>query len=59
MTNSVKGFEVLTEVISPENVQTMAELIALKETKALTAYSGCFILKIHRSSFTISPTEET
>lgn len=48
MTKSVKGFEVLTEVISPENVQDMAELIALKETKALTAYSGCFILKIHR-----------
>lgn len=35
-----RGFEVLREVISPENVQVMAELITIKQTKVLIGYIG-------------------
>lgn len=35
-----RGFEVLREVISPENVQGMAELITIKQTKVLIGYIG-------------------
>lgn len=48
MTKSTKGFKVFEEAISPENVQEMAELLAVKETKMLTAFSGTFIGGIHR-----------
>ena len=33
-----RDFKVLTEKISPDNVAVMAELIAMRETKALIGY---------------------
>ena len=35
-----RDFMVLREVISPENVQVMAELITIKQTKVLIGYIG-------------------
>lgn len=35
-----KGFRVLRDIISPENVQEMAELITVKQTKCLIGYIG-------------------
>lgn len=35
-----RNFRVLREVISPENVQVMAELITIKQTKVLIGYIG-------------------
>lgn len=35
-----RDFKVLGEVISPENVQVMAELITIKQTKVLIGYIG-------------------
>jgi DNA-directed RNA polymerase specialized sigma24 family protein len=41
MTKAVeRNFKVLGEVISPENVQVMAELITIKQTKVLIGYIG-------------------
>lgn len=41
MVNAVeRDFKVLREVISPENVQVMAELITIKQTKVLIGYIG-------------------
>lgn len=42
-----RGFEVLREVISPENVQVMAELITIKQTKVLIGYIGENAIKAH------------
>lgn len=44
-------FKVLTEVISPDNVLKMAELLALKETKWLTGYAGDFAIKINHKLY--------
>ncbi len=33
-------YKVLTEKISPDNVAVMAELIAMRETRALIGYMG-------------------
>ncbi len=33
-----RNFKMLREVISPENVQVMAELITIKQTKVLMLY---------------------
>ena len=41
-------FRVLREVISPDNVQVMAELIAIKQTKKLIAYIGNNAVIAHR-----------
>lgn len=35
-----RNFKVLREVVSPENVQVMAELITIKQTKVLIGYIG-------------------
>lgn len=43
-----KGFKVLREVISPENVQVMAELITIKQTKILISYIGGNAVRAHR-----------
>ncbi len=42
-----KSFDILTEVISRENVLDMAELLACKETKYLIRFSGRYIAKAH------------
>lgn len=43
-----RDFKVLGEVISPENVQVMAELITIKQTKCLIGYIGENALRAHR-----------
>lgn len=40
-----RDFKVLTEQISPDNVAVMAELIAMRETKALIGYYGYYAEK--------------
>lgn len=42
-----RSFDILTEVISRENVLDMAELIVCKETKYLIRYSGHYIAAAH------------
>ena len=42
-----REFKVLREVISPENVEVMAELIAIKQTKSLIGYIGESAIKAH------------
>lgn len=42
-----RNFKVLREVISPENVQVMAELITIKQTKVLIGYIGNNALIAH------------
>lgn len=42
-----RNFRVLREVISPENVQVMAELITIKQTKVLIGYIGNNALIAH------------
>lgn len=42
-----RNFKVLGEVISPENVQVMAELLALKETKRLIRFMGSLAIQVH------------
>ena len=42
-----RSFDILTEVISRENVLDMAELIVCKETKYLIRYSGHYIAVAH------------
>ncbi|MGN1373562.1 MAG: hypothetical protein ACI4VK_05935 [Candidatus Coproplasma sp.] len=44
-------FKVLSEVISPENVLAMAELLALKETKWLQSYAGGFATHINHKLY--------
>lgn len=43
-----REFRVLREVISPENVQVMAELITIKQTKCLIGYIGNNAVMAHR-----------
>lgn len=43
-----RDFKVLREVISPENVQVMAELITIKQTKCLIGYIGNNAVMAHR-----------
>ena len=43
-----RDFKVLTEQISPENIEVMAELIAMRETKALIGYYGYYAEKAHK-----------
>lgn len=43
-----RDFKVLREVISPENVQVMAELITIKQTKKLIGYIGNNAVIAHR-----------
>lgn len=43
-----RDFKVLREVISPENVQVMAELITIKQTKKLIGYIGNNAVMAHR-----------
>lgn len=46
-----RGFEVLREVISPENVQIMAELITIKQTKTLIGYIGENAITAHEKVY--------
>ncbi len=46
-----KGFKVLREIISPENVQEMAELITIKQTKCLVGYIGENAIKAHEKVY--------
>ena len=43
-----RDFKVLTEKISPDNVAVMAELIAIRETKALIGYMGYHAEKAYK-----------
>lgn len=43
-----RNFKVLREVVSPENVQVMAELITIKQTKCLIGYIGNNAVMAHR-----------
>ena len=43
-----RDFKVLTEKISPENVEVMAELIAMRETKTLIGFMGYHAEKAHK-----------
>ena len=43
-----RDFKVLTEEISPENMAVMAELIAMRETKALIGFMGYHAEKAHK-----------
>ena len=45
----IREFKVLTEQISPDNVAVMAELIAMRETKALIGYYGYYAEKAHKN----------
>ena len=45
----IRDFKVLTEQISPDNVAVMAELIAMRETKALIGYYGYYAEKAHKN----------
>lgn len=44
----IRDFKVLTEKISPDNIAVMAELIAMRETKALIGYMGYHAEKAHK-----------
>lgn len=44
-------FSVLAEVISPDNVLEMAEILSLKETKWLISYAGDFMIKINHKLY--------
>ena len=43
-----RDYKVLTEKISPENVAVMAELIAMRETRALIGFMGYHAEKAHK-----------
>ena len=43
-----RDFKVLTEKISPENVEVMAELIAMRETKTLIGFMGYHAERAHK-----------
>ena len=52
MTKVVRtNFKVLNEIISPENVLEMAEILSLKETKWLTSYAGEFAVKVNHKLY--------
>lgn len=44
----VRDYKVLTEKISPDNVAVMAELIAMRETRALIGFMGYHAEKAHK-----------
>ncbi len=46
-----RDFKVLREVISPENVQVMAELITIKQTKVLIGYIGENAITAHEKVY--------
>ena len=46
-----RNFKILREIISPENVQYMAELITIKQTKTLIGYIGQAAVKAHRKVY--------
>jgi len=46
-----RGFETLREIISPENVQVMAELITIKQTKTLIGYIGNDAITAHEKVY--------
>ena len=47
-------YKVLTEKISPDNVAVMAELITMRETRALIGYMGYHAEKAHKQLAGIS-----
>lgn len=48
---SKREFKVLREIISPENVQVMAELITIKQTKCLIGYIGENAITAHEKVY--------
>jgi len=42
-----REFKELREVISPKNVQVMAELLTIKQTKTLAGYIGESAIRAH------------
>ena len=46
--NVIRDYKVLTEKISPDNVAEMAELIAMRETRALIGFMGYHAEKAHK-----------
>lgn len=44
----IRDYKVLTEKISPDNVAEMAELIAMRETRALIGFMGFHAEKAHK-----------
>ncbi len=46
-----RDFSVLRESISPENVQVMAELITIKQTKTLIGYIGNDAITAHEKVY--------
>ena len=46
-----REFRVLREIISPENVQVMAELITIKQTKCLIGYIGENAITAHEKVY--------
>ena len=45
---AIRDYKVLTEKISPDNVAVMAELIAMRETRALIGFMGYHAEKAHK-----------
>lgn len=46
-----RNFKILREIISPENVQIMAELITIKQTKVLIGYIGENAITAHEKVY--------
>ena len=46
-----RNFKILREMISPENVQYMAELITIKQTKTLIGYIGNDAIEAHEKVY--------
>lgn len=46
-----RNFKILREIISPENVQYMAELISIKQTKTLIGYIGNDAITAHEKVY--------
>lgn len=46
--NVIRDYKVLTEKISPDNVAVMAELITMRETRALIGFMGYHAEKAHK-----------
>ncbi len=51
VTEVKREFKVLREIISPENVQVMAELITIKQTKTLIGYIGSDAITAHEKVY--------
>lgn len=49
--NTKREFKVLREIISPENVSVMAELITIKQTKTLMGYIGNDAITAHEKVY--------